>query len=978
MAAALCGQPVPADAVRLFQPAASPPARALSLETPEQEARILREAWLDADPAALRTLFRSALPSAPRGATAGASTPRDPQLPPIHLQLFPDTGFVLSPRRVLDREALPGAGIRAGRGRTIHGVLIAGGEGTAVLSEFEGAISATIRVSSGEFYELEARPGQPAEVRQVEDPGRFPGNDMVLPPDEDWASGSGTKVSPSLLEDARARFAEGERVLTVAAFYTPRVLQARGGQAGLFAFLRRIEEESNEALRNSGLDLEFRFVSLHLAEHDDTQQNMSYNGALSYLRSVYEPAAAPRSRLSTLFVDPPLSSSGRFTVGIAYLRIPSVPPQRHSVVHHRYAGSQSLSFAHEAGHNFGCVHDVANGGASGGLYGDSRGYQHTSGTPRFYDVMAYSCSGCRAIPYFSEPNVLYEGVPVGTAAARCAATIEREARDTFWMEPPPAGCAIEMQPSALTVSGRAQEIHAYVHTENGCAWDVLPAEGQDPARFEDLDAGIPRNGPGWLRLRIPENPGITQNMIRVLVRGQRLTVTQHAGNGPWMQADPPRISFRASTQPDTVQERCVFVESSSQGAVMKVQTEGLPAWLSMDREDGVLPGFLCARADAAGLPAGSYRAAALLSLEGPPTLHTQLLVELEVDASAEPVYLSPRAFSFNTSHSQPITASQRLEVFGPPGLRLEPLSSPTPWLIAEEEAGPEGLGAWLRADASGLAAGVYHARLLVTCAEGDCADRVIPVRLEVTGETPAEGPRIHSGGVVNAASFQPGLSPGSWMSLFGERLAPAAREWTVGDFDGPRLPVALDGVRVYVDGMEAAVSFISPGQINFQCPDLEREGWVWVEVVTPSGRHRVEAFAEARNPGFFLFGSSGAVAALHQDATPAAAADSLPGGVFSRAAQPGEILSFYATGFGATSPEVPSGILFQGAAPLPASLPVTVTVGGVPADLLFTGLSAAGLNQVNLRVPDLPPGEHPVWLLIGSTPAARVATLSVE
>jgi uncharacterized protein (TIGR03437 family) len=46
---------------------------------------------------------------------------------------------------------------------------------------------------------------------------------------------------------------------------------------------------------------------------------------------------------------------------------------------------------------------------------------------------------------------------------------------------------------------------------------------------------------------------------------------------------------------------------------------------------------------------------------------------------------------------------------------------------------------------------------------------------------------------------------------------------------------------------------------------------------------------------------------------------------------------------------VPAGQTFSGAAP--TNSPVTITIGGVPANISFAGITEAGLYQFNLTVP---------------------------
>ena len=57
----------------------------------------------------------------------------------------------------------------------------------------------------------------------------------------------------------------------------------------------------------------------------------------------------------------------------------------------------------------------------------------------------------------------------------------------------------------------------------------------------------------------------------------------------------------------------------------------------------------------------------------------------------------------------------------------------------------------------------------------------------------------------------------------------------------------------------------------------------------------------------------------------------------------------YGVGFGPTTPTVPAGQTYSGAARTNSS--VTDTIGGVPAPVAFSGIVEAGLYQLNLTVP---------------------------
>ena len=219
--------------------------------------------------------------------------------------------------------------------------------------------------------------------------------------------------------------------------------------------------------------------------------------------------------------------------------------------------------------------------------------------------------------------------------------------------------------------------------------------------------------------------------------------------------------------------------------------------------------------------------------------------------------------------------------------------------------------------------------------------------------------------VLNAASFQPGIEDGSWVSIFGTNLSNSTRAWHSSDFVAGSLPTTLDGVSVTIAGLPAALSYISPTQLNVQVPLTGQTGPVSV-VVTNNTVVSPAAFAtiSPEAPGVFTFGPGGnkyaAAVVLNNDGT----YDYLgPAGLFgsattTRPARPGDVLELYATGLGATNPSVPPGTLFSGAAPLVGS--ATVMIGGASAQPIWAGLVEPGLYQLNVTVPNVPTGDQPL------------------
>jgi uncharacterized protein (TIGR03437 family) len=131
----------------------------------------------------------------------------------------------------------------------------------------------------------------------------------------------------------------------------------------------------------------------------------------------------------------------------------------------------------------------------------------------------------------------------------------------------------------------------------------------------------------------------------------------------------------------------------------------------------------------------------------------------------------------------------------------------------------------------------------------------------------------------------------------------------------------------------------------------------------------------ATAPGVFTQDSSGngPAAALNQDYSPNSPANPAPAGT---------AVLLYATGAGRANPVVSDGSVVSAAAlPVPV-LPVSVTIGGQPAQVLYAGGAPGmvnGLLQVNVQIPaGIAAGLVPVTLTIGDQTAQQTITISVQ
>ncbi|MGO9255056.1 MAG: hypothetical protein ACLQU1_01950 [Bryobacteraceae bacterium] len=240
-------------------------------------------------------------------------------------------------------------------------------------------------------------------------------------------------------------------------------------------------------------------------------------------------------------------------------------------------------------------------------------------------------------------------------------------------------------------------------------------------------------------------------------------------------------------------------------------------------------------------------------------------------------------------------------------------------------------------------------------------------------------PNLSAAGVTNAASSLPGaVAPGELVALYGTALGPAGGSQL--QLTNPLLVAnALAGVHVLFDGVPAPIVYASPGQVNAVVPyavasqstatlQVEYLGAVSAPVSLP---------VAAAAPGLFTANAGGS----GQGAIVNAGDNSV-----NSAANPvarGDYVSIYATGAGVTSPASVDGLLATAPYSLPANVPVTVTMGGLPCLVNYAGAAPSlisGAAQINAQVPaGVTPGPSvPLAVTIGGVSAQTGVTLAVK
>jgi uncharacterized protein (TIGR03437 family) len=284
--------------------------------------------------------------------------------------------------------------------------------------------------------------------------------------------------------------------------------------------------------------------------------------------------------------------------------------------------------------------------------------------------------------------------------------------------------------------------------------------------------------------------------------------------------------------------------------------------------------------------------------------------------------------------------------------KVSPANYVTRWLTVSPAAGARAGRVNLQAWPPGLSNGVYNAMLTI---ESDALPQLIsvPVVLMVGGSS-----TMTINAVSNAASGDEMAAPGMLMAVWGNNLAPGPQASAEGS-----LPFVLQGVTVTVNGFPAPLVSVDTGEVDIQVP-YETGAGTAIVAVNNNGQL-----------AWFPFQVTPSAPGIFTDAAGAL----LPQGT----AQRGHTAEADITGDGDIAPPLITGKAASASdlaqAPSP-TLPVTVTVGGVSADISSMGIpkGMVGITQINFTVPsNAPLGPQPVVVTVGGIDS-EPATLTVK
>jgi uncharacterized protein (TIGR03437 family) len=472
--------------------------------------------------------------------------------------------------------------------------------------------------------------------------------------------------------------------------------------------------------------------------------------------------------------------------------------------------------------------------------------------------------------------------------------------------------------------------------------------------------------------------------------GNTITVTANGGSStsPSLTFSAPSVGASVSPQYITVssesgQSSTVFTISAA------VTTPSGGNWLSLTTTGGTqytTPLTVNVSVNTAGLTGGTYTGTITITPVGGTAVSVPVTLTV-VGAPSIAVSTTTLSFSYQGGGAQPAAQTIPVTVTGGASASFTATATSTPsgLLVVSPASGTVSSSAATSLSVSlnqtvlsTLAAGSYTGTITVAGASGATGSATVNVTLTVTIPLPTIT------AVVNAASFVNGpVSPGEIITIGGTNIGPSTPAGLT--LSGNYVTTTLAGVQVQINGYSAPLLYVSATQINAVVPYeiagiLNPTVIVKTNVSGSTGGQTSNGFgltAAATAPGIFTANGSGTGpgAILNANSSVNAA---------TNGALPGSVVQIFMTGEGQTHPQGVDGAVTPSAGPYPAPLlPITITVGGLPANYEFAGEApglVSGVMQLNVIIPPTlgATGNVPLVVSIGSVSSQSGVTVNIQ
>jgi uncharacterized protein (TIGR03437 family) len=458
-----------------------------------------------------------------------------------------------------------------------------------------------------------------------------------------------------------------------------------------------------------------------------------------------------------------------------------------------------------------------------------------------------------------------------------------------------------------------------------------------------------------------------------------VTYTVTAGN---LNVSPTTLNFTQTAGGGAPAAQTINVTSSGSPLTYSVLTSVSTSvnWLSVNSTSGTTAGTISVSANAGSLAPGNYTGTVTIASPTAGNSPQTVTVNLTV-GQPQNIAVTPTSLNFGSQFGSPAPATQTIAVTASNGslpftAAATTTSGPQGWLSVSPASGTATQTATnltVSVNPQGLNVGTYNGTITVTGQGASNAPQTVNVTYTVTAIPTPVPTRVQNAG---DGTIGP-VAPGEIISIFGTNLGPTTGVTTTVSPTG-FFATTLSETQVLFDNVPAAMWYASATQINAIVPyEVAGRATTTMQVIyrgTPSVSLNLQVAAAA--PGFFLIPGTTQAASFNQNGT--------INGVQAPAPKNTSIVLF-GTGEGPTTPAGVTGLVIPAD---PTQLkhpiaPVTVTIGGRPAEVQYVGSApgfVSGALQVNVLIPEDAPsgGAVPIVIRVGNIANQGLTTIAVQ
>ena len=401
-------------------------------------------------------------------------------------------------------------------------------------------------------------------------------------------------------------------------------------------------------------------------------------------------------------------------------------------------------------------------------------------------------------------------------------------------------------------------------------------------------------------------------------------------------------------------------------------------WLSVTPSSGSTPLALQVTANGSGLTPGTYIGTITATAPGgatgsPLAVQVRLVVLQAQTLTASPATLN---FTYTAGSAQPATQSVQISSSGGAAAFSAVAATGTGgnWLSISPSSGTTPVTLAVGVNPTTLGAGSYTGTITIA---SSVATSPVSVTVNLTvSSIPKPVIALVGNAATNAAAG--GVSPGENIVIYGTGVGPA--ELALGKVTNNAWDTVAGNTRVLFDGVPAPVIYALATQTSVMVP-YGVAGRTSVNIVVEYAG--VQSTSASYNilpavPGIYTLNQagSGQGAILNQNFS--------VNGVAAPAAK-GNIIQVYMTGEGVTQPLGSDGQLApaNGTGLYKPVLPVTATIGGIPATVQYYGTAPGivyGVMQVNIFIPANAPsgGSVPIQISVGNNATQSNVTVAIQ